>query len=293
MTDLHVGRPGDVGAWHNPYDMAGAEGRLRRAMEHFARARVDVIALTGDLVHRGDEAVLRSVLELCAATARAPVRLVAGNHDTAHDGDRLHRAVDALADDRLRLATPRAEPAGDGVLLAGVHAAGADGWFGSRLRDPPDVDEWGDRPVVLLSHLPALSAAARVAALGLPYPGDLTDRVELEAALVGRRGPTVVLSGHIHARTSRAAGTLLQLTQAAAVEPPFECAVLDLEHRAGTLRVARAAHALQASAAPLPPVLSPAREAWAFTGGAWSSASDEPAGHALHHPIAATEGDVS
>lgn len=268
LTDLHFARPRTTGAWHNPYEFAGAEARLRAAMRHFARADVDLIALTGDVVHHGDDTIMRRSVGLCAETTSAPLLIVAGNHDTVDDAERLDRAVESVGR-HVRMANRRPERHGD-VAVAGVHVACGDGWFGSRLREHPDVAAWDDRPVVLLSHFPALSAAADLAGCGLPYPGDLTDRVELAAALLGRQAPTVVLSGDIHARTSRAAGPVLQLTQAAAIEAPHECSIVTIERQGDGVLVSRAARSLQSSSARRVPVLCPTHETWTFGDGAWS-----------------------
>ena len=48
----------------------------------------------------------------------------------------------------------------------------------------------------------------------------------MSAALERRRAPTVVLSGHIHARDALTAGPVLQLTQAALIEAPYEASVV-------------------------------------------------------------------
>ncbi len=109
-----------------------------------------------------------------------------------------------------------------------------------RLRQPPDVEAWGQAPTVLISHFPALSLATPITASGFPYPGDLIDRQELEDRLTARAAPTVVMSGHVHARAADARGCVLQLTCGAMVEPPYECAVIDVDRAdGGTVTVHR------------------------------------------------------
>jgi len=144
------------------------------------------------------------------------------------------------------------------------------GWFGARLRELPDAAAWGQEPLVLLSHYPALSLATAVCDEGFPYPGDLRDRRELAALLGARRAPTLVLGGHVHARASRAEGPVLQLTGGSLVEPPYECALIDVEAPAhGLLAVTRECLRLREPDGPREPVLAPEREAWLFDGLQW------------------------
>jgi hypothetical protein len=147
----------------------------------------------------------------------------------------------------------------------------AGGWFRARAQAPPAVGAWGEEPVVLLSHYPLLSHALRLSCLGMPYPGDVLGRAEIAEALGNRPGPTVVLSGHIHARDSIAAGTVLQLTHAAFVEAPYECAVFEITEDGV---VARRAYAL--SGPPVEPSELPALvagdEAFLHSQAGWSPA---------------------
>ena len=83
--------------------------------------------------------------------------------------------------------------------------------------------------MVVASHFPILSEAYKVAAAGLPYAGDLVNRADVEARLVGDPRPKLVLSGHIHARCSTHAGPLLQLTVGALIEPPFDATIVEID----------------------------------------------------------------
>lgn len=220
LGDIHLsGDPGPPAAWHNAYDFDGLPGRLTRAVEEFASAPVDAICLIGDLTHHGSAHVLEPLakaLKLCDV----PAWVVAGNHDTP--------GVRALADAVPGL-TP-ATPAGQRVAgwrIAGLQVAPG-GWFGATVEQPPAVEQWGAEPVVLLSHFPLLSHAQRLADRGMPYPGDLLGRAAIAAALTARTAPTVVLSGHIHARDSSHRDGLLQLVQGALVEAPYECSIVEL-----------------------------------------------------------------
>jgi hypothetical protein len=175
-------------------------------------------------------------------------------------------AADGVAGGGVLLADPAGVVLG-GVRLAGIHVAPG-GWFGARAVAPPDVDAWGDEPTVLLSHFPLLSHAQRLADRGMPYPGDLLGRAEIAVRLKARAASTVVLSGHIHARDTLADGALLQLTQAAFVEAPYECSVVEIEPDGA---VTRQAHALTGAPPPNPqlPVLGPAHVRFAHDGTGW------------------------
>ena len=68
-----------------------------------------------------------------------------------------------------------------------------------------------------------------MAAAGLPYAGDLVNRADLERELRADPRPTLVLSGHIHARCSTHDGPLLQLTVGAVIEPPFDATLVEID----------------------------------------------------------------
>jgi hypothetical protein len=92
------------------------------------------------------------------------------------------------------------------------------------------------------------------------------NRDELEAYLRATGTPTVVLSGHIHARCTEARGPLLQMTVGALIEPPFECTVVEIEaDRDGGPVVRRSAHRLGPVAA-VDPVFTPDSECWRWDG---------------------------
>jgi predicted phosphodiesterase len=265
---------GAAAGWHGTgAELRGALARLECALACFAEHDVNLIALAGDLAHQGELGALAQVLETCAR-ASAPVLVVGGNHDVDGDGDRLVRAhALATAHGRAASRVQLAEPAGErhaGVLVAGLHVGATHGWFGARLRELPDPTHWAQEPLVLVSHYPALSLATSLSDAGFPYPGDLTDRCELAALLRARPAPTLVLSGHVHARAARAEGAVLQLTGGSLVEPPYECAVIDVEPLApGLLAVQRTCLRLREPDGPREPVLAPEREAWLYDGLQW------------------------
>lgn len=267
LSDLHlVDDPArSAGAWHNPYDFAGMPARLDDAMGHIASSDVDTVVLLGDLGHHGSSEALTRLTEHLAPLA-VPIVMVAGNHDVAgpdETASRLGRSVE--------LATPRGRPVGS-QHVAGVHVARG-GWFGAHLVAPPEPDGWPDELVVLLSHFPILSHATRLADRGHPYPGDIAQRRQIAERLGERDAPTIVLSGHIHARDVSTAGPVLQLTQGALVEAPYEWSIVEIE-TTPALSVTRTAIETPGPPATGPtPTLAPTEITWAYANGTWHSTS--------------------
>lgn len=262
LSDLHWSDGvAHAGAWHNPYDFAGLPRRLAEAKERFAAEDVQAVCLLGDLTHHGSQSAL-SAFARSLGDLEVPIVTVAGNHDAA--------GTEALAAalPGVHLADPTGTLIGK-VRLAGIHVAPG-GWFRARPEAPPAVAAWGEELTVLLSHYPVLSHALRLSSRGMPYPGDLVGRAEIAAALADRSGPTVVLSGHIHARDSLSDGGVLQLTQAAFVEAPYECAIVEIAV-GEQLIVTRRAYALtgEAPQAPDLPVFVPANARFAHNATGW------------------------
>jgi predicted phosphodiesterase len=200
------------------------------------------------------EAVMRRLGEALAGFDRAAVDLVLLLGDLTHDGD--ERALDEVLvalEGRRAAAVPGNHDGASipaGLQPHGVAALSA-GFGAGEL-------------FVAVSHFPLLSERERLEAAGLPYAGDRPDREEALAAL---RRPAVVLSGHIHARTSRVSDGVLQLTVGALIEPPFEATIVELAD--GT--VTRSARRL----GPRPerdPVFAPDEERWTWSPAGWERA---------------------
>lgn len=279
ISDLHWMRkpPAAAGGWHGAgADFSGVLGRLAAALEHFAVNDVDRIVLAGDLAHHGDLESQVEVIEAMGA-ASAPVLVVAGNHDVTDDPERLARALTEVRDANVSLAEPEGTEE-RGLRVAGVHVGRSEAWFSARLRALPRVGDWGAKPVLLVSHYPVVSLATEVAERGLPYPGDLLDRAELAARLVEHPAPVVVVGGHLHVRATATLGSILQLSAGALVEPPYECALVDLcFEEDGALVVRRSCWRLLGEETSSEPVFSPADEAWGFEGDRWvATASTGP-----------------
>lgn len=278
VNDLHWMRspPASPTAWHNPGEFEGVLERLRLALAHFAAQEVDLLIAAGDFAHHGDVDSLAHVLSELAG-ASAPALAVSGNHDVVEDSHLLERALEQAAVAGVALATPEGFTHGD-LRLAGVHVDASEGWFGVRLREPPEIDAWGGEPVLLVSHYPVLSPATEVTASGFPYPGDLVDRAQIAGLLGARSAPTVVLSGHIHARASLAEGSVLQIANAALVEPPYECSSIEIETGSdGVLTVTRESLRVGPSASRREPVFCASQQSWGFDGAGWSMLERVPA----------------
>jgi predicted phosphodiesterase len=230
ITDVHLAPEGSPpGAWHNPYDFAGAESRLAAALELFAEEDVDAVFVLGDVAHYGDPPSFARV-ERTLASSPAPTWIAPGNHD-------LLEALPAFM----------TSPPADGRIT---------------VLTPGDVDlDLGDGLAIVLSHYPLVSRQAELTARGLKYAGDLSNRAELLATLKRRPGPTVVFSGHLHVRDSAADGPVLQLLFPATIEHPYECAIVELEGR----EIRRRAIALHTTPAVSDPLLSAERETWLYS----------------------------
>lgn len=258
LGDVHLtSDPAVQASWHNGYDFAGLSGRLDEAVDAFQSSQVDAVCLIGDLTHHGSPDGL-GPLAKTLGQLDVPVIAVAGNHDAG--GQKM--LTDALPG--VQPATPIGQHVA-GWRIAGIQVAPG-GWFAARAEAPPTVEEWGPDPVVLLSHFPLLSHARRLAERGMPYPGDLLGRGTIEQTLTARPAPTIVLSGHIHARASSYRGGVLQIIQGALVEAPYECTVIELT----ATSVTRQAVVLDGPKPHAPaPILVDADEHFQLINGAW------------------------
>ena len=261
LSDLHCELEPTGSRWINLFEPEHLDRRTDAALEWFSDARVDLILLLGDLVQFANPGDLAHVVARLAAADVAPLAAVNGNHDLRLGDEFAERA----GEHGIRLLSR--EP----VTLAGVVVTGV---AVDRGPKPPQyvgvigggADEAG--VVVVASHFPVLSEAARMAAAGLPYAGDLVNRAQLESQLRSDPRPTVVLSGHIHARCATHDGPLLQLMVGALIEPPFDATIVEIDPAA--LSVRRTARRL-GPIAPIDPVFAADDESWQVSGGRWAS----------------------
>jgi predicted phosphodiesterase len=286
LSDLHCSvDPDERASWHNPYDFAGLAARIDSAIAWFAAEDVDRVVLAGDLTHHAHAPALQVVLQRCLRACPQALLVVAGNHDVGGRTPPEDEIVGACTP-RLALARPAGDRHGD-VRLAGVHVERGEGWFHATLREPPAVGAWGEDPVLLISHFPLLSHAVVIAEHGLAHPGDMLDRAAIAQRLIERSAPTVVVSGHVHARVTDARGSVLQLTQAALIEPPFDAAIVELAPQpAGGLHVTRRTLRAGPARAHYEPAFADPDGAWSFDGAGWSPvrSADPLATGAAHTP---------
>ena len=260
LSDLHCELEPTGSRWINTFEPEQLDRRTDEALSWFSEAGVEVILLLGDIVQFETERDLPHVFARLAAARVAPLATVNGNHDT-----RLGPAFAECAQEHgVRLVFE--EPLQlDAVGVTGVHV--------ERGAVPPQyvgrLGPGGEAAdlVVVASHFPVLSEASRVAAAGLPYPGDLVNRGDLESTLRLDRRPKLVLSGHIHSRCATQYGPLLQFTVGALIEPPFDATVVEVD---GT-SVRRTARRLGETAL-TDPVFAADDERWLWTGGRWTTA---------------------
>lgn len=268
LADLHWSVAPDASArWHAPYDFAGLAARCAQTVETLVARGCELLVVAGDLTHDGDDASCAAALRCILDASPIPVAVVAGNHDVGRDG--------ALVPSRLavRDAWRRAEAVADEQLVA-LRAIGVDR-DGRWARDDAAAETGWVVPhclaTVVVSHFPLAAHAERLAAAGLPSPGELADRAALLELLAATRRPTVVLSGHLHVRDTLAHGNVLQVCVPALVEPPHEAAIVDLDpfgEVVRCMRVAPGGAAAERAAAPW--LLAPADERWDFAAGSWT-----------------------
>jgi len=253
LSDLHCELEPSGSRWINVFEPEHLDERTDAALTWFSEAAVDLILLLGDVVQFPNWRDLEHVFARLAAAEVAPLATVSGNHDL-----RLEAAfADRAAAYGIRLLHEEPFEAVTGV---GLVRGPAPPQYVGRLDGRAET---GDLTVVA-SHFPLLSEASRVAAAGLPYAGDLVNRPDLERQLRADPRPTLLLSGHIHARCSRQDGQLLQLTVGALIEPPFDATLIEI----GGTSVRHTARRLGPIAV-TDPVFAPDEQRWRWSDSAW------------------------
>jgi predicted phosphodiesterase len=265
LSDLHCELEPAGSRWINLFQPEHLDRRIDAALEWFAEARVDLVLLLGDSVQFPNPSDLAHVFARLATADVAPLATVNGNHDLRL-GDEFaecarEHGIRLLHDEPLER---------EGVALTGVAVA--------QGPKPPQyvgrLGAWAGEAglVVVASHFPVLSEASRLAAAGLPYPGDLVNRADLESRLRSTPPATLVLSGHIHARCTLSDGAVLQIMVGAVIEPPFDATIVEID--ATSLGVRRTARRL-GEIAPIDPVFSAADERWQRSGDRWDASVTE------------------
>ncbi|HZV74271.1 MAG TPA: hypothetical protein VFF79_11200 [Conexibacter sp.] len=163
---------------------------------------------------------------------------------------------------------------------ARARLAAATAWLVERDVDLVAVD--GDSPrrggftsLALALGRPADTPVATVLVAGPPAPdGPLVANASLATG-----APTVVVSGYLHARESRAAGPVLELGQRATGEAPCACAMVEIAHAEdGALWVWHEAGRLAERDVERAPIRSATLEAWTFDGSRWRLGSARDGG---------------
>jgi predicted phosphodiesterase len=262
LSDLHCELEPAGSRWINDFEPEQLDRRIDAAFEWFSEAQLDLILLLGDIVQSENPSDLVHMFSRLAGAEVAPLATVGGNHDLRLGEEFAERARDygirLLHEDPLELA----EVAVVGVAVergpAPPQYLGRPGGGG----DEADL-------VVVASHFPVLSEATRLAGAGLPYPGDLVNRAELEGRLRSDARPTLVLSGHIHARCSTHDGPLLQFTVGALIEPPFDATIVEIVEIDATTLSARRTSRRLGEIAVTDPVFAGDEEQWQRNDGCW------------------------
>jgi hypothetical protein len=259
LSDLHCELEPSGSRWINAFETEQLERRVEKALAWFRAESVSAVLVLGDFVQHADLASFDHVAAQLGAETEVPVAAVSGNHDL-----RLGEAFATTAAARDIRLLPGGPLQLDGAMIEGVELRRT----GEGL--PFYAGEYAPSGTgalrVVASHFPLLTEAERVAGAGLPYAGDLVNRAPLADGVAGTAQPLVGLSGHIHARCSRAHGPILQFTVGALIEPPFDATVVELDPSAGTAR--RIARRLGPTM-PVDPVFSPDDETWAWGADGW------------------------
>ncbi len=256
LSDIHCELEPAGSRWINPFASDRLDAMSDAALAWFATERVDLVLLLGDIVQFPQLADLEHVFARLAAATSVPLLAVNGNHDIRL-GEAFARAAHRHGVSLL-FDAPQA--------IAGVDLQGIElerGPIPPQYQGRAGGEANGSGVAVVASHFPLLSEALRVAGAGIPYAGDLVNRAELELRLTAAQRPTVVLSGHIHARCTTHASTLLQFTVGALIEPPYDATIVEVDPTGG--RVRRTARRL-GDVAPIDPVFAPDEEAWEWDG---------------------------
>ncbi|HET6449471.1 MAG TPA: metallophosphoesterase [Conexibacter sp.] len=222
LSDLHWSvAPQTPQRWHAPYDFDRLAAHCAKTVDALVARGCEALVIAGDVTHDGDAASCDAALECILSVSPIPVAVVEGNHDVLRDRDLVSRRAD------VRDGWCRAEAVAHEQLVA-LRAVGVDRddrW----VRDRAQRTSSDGLATVLVSHFPLVPHTARLAAAGLPCPGELADRALLLELLTASRLPAVVLSGHVHVRDTAAHDNVLQICVPALVERPHEAAIVDVD----------------------------------------------------------------
>jgi hypothetical protein len=271
IADSHVSvdeRRFEPEAWHNPYRLADSLDRFAAALTHPLLEGAELVAVLGDLVHWGDRASLRAVVDAAAACAK-PVILLSGNHDVIERGVRLEDEVAAASPRDVW--SPCIDPLPDAIVAPFVRAG-----LGLQVVEVMEVRPDDGRPFrveartvlpgatggagIVLTHFPLLSFRWRAVEAELLYSGNLRD-LAAEPDLDRGWGATLVLNGHLHIHAVRVKESTCQISFGALVEAPYEVSVVDVTARDDELEIAYECASMHDVTEAKVPALDPSRGA--------------------------------
>ena len=271
ITDIHLHPTPDPNrryAWHNPYPMHKAWSMYEAALTRLQSEGVEAIAILGDVTHVGDRPTQERVVERAAKTG-LPVWLVAGNHDATERARTLSDAVAAQGGAVVTMPSGAGAPNSAGLRLAGVTIGSVNRGDSAFALEALPVTNWGDGPVLLLSHCALVDVRERFASNGLKHSANLDNHDEVVAGLRQRGAPTLILSGHLHVRDEVAQGNALQLLFAALIEAPHEAAILEIEASPDNITVSRRNIGIEPYEVERAPILSADATRWTWRENAW------------------------
>ena len=266
VSDIHAAGPQTRDAvWNNTMLFARSLELLDTAIAQIRAAGLTSVLVLGDIAQHGDiEYVDRALRALAAPDLE--VLAVAGNHDVAWSPVTVDLAA---ADVRgVTVLHPTFDYTLAGLPAGGQPLSSEDGGrlcTATALPDPGSVDGLG----LWATHYPVLSRATASADAGLRYPGDLLNLTDVQAPLLARTAPTLVLHGHLHVATVATLGALLQLGVPALVEWPHAWTSVTID---GDGSVSSELHSVAPDIEPTnDTVLASPKQSWRFSAGAWSA----------------------
>ena len=206
----------------------------RTAVQALQAHQFDIAFVLGDLSNNGDAPSLDEAIAAIGGLD-APTLILSGNHDLRVSERALRDAVERTSES-MRIPDLPGERFRDNFIVAGLRFTGvAD--LEVDLLERPDVEAWGDDPVLLLSHYPIISRMTAAARAGWKYAGDPQGLNGLADRLAARTAPTIAFHGHLHLSDAVARGAYLQLGFPALVENGHNVALVEVDGDASAMTV--------------------------------------------------------